>query len=107
MVAPTSAIRARIPAELAPLEVAPGLGIVSVMFFRYDVCDTDFYTEAAVGVAVRPAGHGGPGVTDLVASLANDHLHAYVLALPGQHRDRPGTRARRLRFPQVAHRVGR
>ncbi|MFT4128142.1 MAG: acetoacetate decarboxylase family protein [Gordonia sp. (in: high G+C Gram-positive bacteria)] len=82
MLARSSAIRARIPAELAPLEIAPGLGLVSVMFFRYDVCDIDFYTEAAVGVAVRPARHGGPGVADLVAALGDDHLHSYVLSLP-------------------------
>ncbi|QWF81993.1 acetoacetate decarboxylase family protein [Amycolatopsis sp. CA-230715] len=76
------AIRARLPEELAPLEVAPGLGLVSVIFFRYDVCDIDFYTEAAVGVAVRPARHSGPGFVDLVAALKNDHLDSYVLSLP-------------------------
>lgn len=82
MLAPSSAIRKRIPHELAPLEVAPGLGLVSLMFFRYDVCDIDFYTEAAVGVAVRPARHGGPGAADLISALGNDHLHSYVLSLP-------------------------
>ncbi|AFA72918.1 hypothetical protein GPOL_c18730 [Gordonia polyisoprenivorans VH2] len=82
MLAPSRAIRARIPSELAPLEIAPGLGLVSVMFFRYDVCDIDFYTEAAVGVAVRPARHGGRGIADLASALANDHLHSYVLSLP-------------------------
>ncbi|WP_406633308.1 acetoacetate decarboxylase family protein [Amycolatopsis sp. WGS_07] len=82
MLARTRAIRARLPRELAPLEVAPGLGLVSVMFFRYDVCDIDFYTEAAVGVAVRPARHGKLGFVDLVAALKNDHLDTYVLSLP-------------------------
>lgn len=53
MLAPTKAIRARLPQELTPLEIAPGIGIVSVMSFRYDVCDIDFYTEAAVGIAVK------------------------------------------------------
>jgi len=82
MLARSSAIRTRVPRQLAPLEVTPGLGLVSVIFFRYDVCDIDLYTEAAVGVAVRPGRHGGPGVVDLVSSLANDHLHSYVLSLP-------------------------
>lgn len=82
MLAPTRAIRRRLPAELAPLEIAPGLGIVSAMFFRYDVCDIDFYTEAAVGIAVRPARHGGPGIVDTVAALRNEHVHSYVLSLP-------------------------
>lgn len=82
MLAPSRAIRRRLPDELAPLEVAPGLGLVSLMFFRYDVCDIDFYTEAAVGIAVRPARHGGLGLVDTAAALKNDDLHSYVLSLP-------------------------
>ncbi|MFJ8133443.1 acetoacetate decarboxylase family protein [Streptomyces hydrogenans] len=82
MLAPTKAIRTRLPRELDPLEIAPGLGIVSVMSFRYDVCDIDFYTEAAVGIAVKPARHGGLGLLDLVTGLKNDSLHSYVLSLP-------------------------
>lgn len=84
MAASSAAIRRRIPGELAPLEIAPGVGVVSLMFFRYDVCDIDFYTEAAVGVAVRPARHGGrsTAIADLVAALGDDHLHSYVLSLP-------------------------
>ncbi|MHA6804713.1 acetoacetate decarboxylase family protein [Salinifilum ghardaiensis] len=82
MLARSRAIRSRLPRELAPLEVAPGLGLMSVIFFRYDVCDIDFYTEAAVGVAVRPARHGKLGLVDLVAALKNDQLDSYVLSLP-------------------------
>ena len=82
MLAPSRAIRARLPEELDPLEIAPGLGLVSVMVFRYEVCDIDFYTEAAVGIAVRPARHGRLGFVDLVSSLKNGHLHTYVLSLP-------------------------
>ena len=82
MLARSRAIRARLPTELAPLEVAPGLGLVSVIFFRYDVCDIDFYTEAAVGVAVQQPRHGRLGFIDLVAALKNDHLGSYVLSLP-------------------------
>ncbi|MGY1577183.1 acetoacetate decarboxylase family protein [Streptomyces sp. MN13] len=82
MLAPSRAIRTRLPGELAPLEIAPGLGLISVMFFRYDVCDIDFYTEAAVGIAVRPARHGKLGFLDLVTGLKNEHLDSYVLSLP-------------------------
>ncbi|WP_333762320.1 acetoacetate decarboxylase family protein [Streptomyces sp. IBSBF 2390] len=82
MLARSRAIRSRLPRELAPLEVAPGLGLISVMFFRYDVCDIDFYTEAAVGIAVKPARHGKLGFFDLVGALKNEHLDSYVLSLP-------------------------
>jgi Acetoacetate decarboxylase (ADC) len=82
MLARSRAIRTRLPGELAPLEVTPGLGLISVIFFRYDVCDIDFYTEAAVGIAVRPARHGRLGFVDLAAALSDDHLHSYVLSLP-------------------------
>ena len=80
--APTSALRARLPAALDPLQLAPGLGLFSVVFFRYDVCDIDFYTEATVGIAVRPARHGRVGAADLLSTLGNDTTHAYVLSLP-------------------------
>jgi hypothetical protein len=82
MLARSRAIRSRLPRELAPLEAAPGVGLVSVLFFRYDVCDIDFYTEAAVGIAVRPARHGRLGFVDLLAALQNEHLDSYVLSLP-------------------------
>lgn len=82
MIAPTGAIRRRLPEELAPLEIVPGLGIVSVAFFRYDLCDADFYTEAAVAIVVKPPRHGRLGLIDLAAALKNENLHAYVLSLP-------------------------
>ena len=80
--APARALRSRLPRGLDPLQIAPGVGLFSVVFFRYDVCDIDFYTEATVGIAVRPPHHGRLGTVDLLASLANDALHAYVLSLP-------------------------
>lgn len=82
MLAPSKALRAKLPNGLDPLEIAPGIGLASLMFFRYDVADIDFYTEAAVGIAVRPGRHGRLPVADLASSLANDTTHAYVLALP-------------------------
>ena len=80
--APTKALRSRLPGELDPLQIAPGIGLFSVVFFRYDVCDIDFYTEATVGIAVRPARHGSLGTVDALSALSNDSMHAYVLSLP-------------------------
>lgn len=61
MIAPVRAVRRRLPRELEPLRIAPGCGLVSVLLFRYDVCGIDFSTEAAVGIAVKPARHGPIG----------------------------------------------
>lgn len=80
--APVGALRSRLPGGLDPLQIVPGVGLFSVVVFRYDVCDIDFYTEAAVAIAVRPARHGRLGVADVLTTLANDSTHAYVLSLP-------------------------
>ncbi|MBB2893099.1 acetoacetate decarboxylase family protein [Flexivirga oryzae] len=80
--APTKALRSRLPDGLDPLTVAPGIGLFSVVFFRYDVCDIDFYTEVTVGIAVREVRHGNLPPVDLLSALGNDHLYAYVLSLP-------------------------
>lgn len=80
--APTKALRSRLPGEFDPLQIAPGIGLFSVVFFRYDVCDIDFYTEATVGIAMRPARHSRVRTVDALSALANDSLHAYVLSLP-------------------------
>lgn len=80
--APVSALRNRLPAGLDPLTVAPGVGLFSVVFFRYDVCDIDFYTEATVGIAVKEVRHGNFPPVDLLSALGNDHLYSYVLSLP-------------------------
>lgn len=80
--APTRALRSRLPGALDPLQIVPGVGLFSVVFFRYDVCDIDFYTEATVAIAVRPARHGALGAVDLLSTLANDSTYAYVLSLP-------------------------
>lgn len=80
--APTQALRSRLPAGLDPLTVAPGVGLFSVVFFRYDVCDIDFYTEATVGIAVKEVRHGSFAPVDLLSALGSDHLYSYVLSLP-------------------------
>ncbi|SIR69901.1 acetoacetate decarboxylase family protein [Williamsia sterculiae] len=80
--APTAALRKRLPRELDPLEVLPGFGLASLVLFRYDVADIDFYTEAAVGIGVKPANHGRLGTVDLIAALKNNNLDSYVLSLP-------------------------
>ncbi len=82
MTAPVSAIKTRLPEGLDPLEMLPGIGLVSLMFFRYDVCDIDKYSEAAVAILVRPPRHGGLNGVDLIAGLKNEDMYVHVLSLP-------------------------
>ncbi|WP_066913015.1 acetoacetate decarboxylase family protein [Millisia brevis] len=82
MLAPLRAIRTRLPADLEPLRAGPRTGLVSVVFFRYDVCDIDFYTEVAVAIAVRPPGRRRLAPLDTASTVAFDSTHAYVLSLP-------------------------
>lgn len=91
MLARSRVIRTRLPKELVPLEVAPGIGIVSVMFFRYDVCDIDFYAEAAVGVAVRPARHGTASWPRRPGEQPGQRSPALLCAVAsGEYADCPG-----------------
>lgn len=82
MLAPASALKKRLPKGLDPLTIVPGIGIVSVMFFRYDVCDIDGYGETAAAIAVCPPRHGGMRTVDFVTGLKNDDLYVHVLSLP-------------------------
>jgi hypothetical protein len=82
LVAPIGAIRKRLPDGLAALQPAPGLGLVVIVFYSYDVCDVDPYKEATVAIAVRPPRHGGPAELDFVHSRRNHTTYGHSLALP-------------------------
>lgn len=82
MLAPIGAIRDRLPDGLEPLQPAPGLGLVALVFYAYDVCDIDPYNEATVAIACRPPRHGGPGAVDFAQSLLSGTTYGHSLALP-------------------------
>lgn len=82
LVAPIGAIRKRLPDGLVPLQPAPGIGLVVIVFYSYDVCDVDPYKEATVAIAVRPPRHRGPAELDFIQSRRNTTVHGHSLALP-------------------------
>lgn len=82
MLAPVGAIRARLPRDLQPLQPAPGVGLIVLTFFRYDVCDVDPYNEATVAIATRPPRPVGPAPLDFVHAMRSGTTHGYPLSLP-------------------------
>ncbi len=82
MTASEKAIKKRLPKGLEPLTILPGVGLVSVMFFYYDICDIDSYFETAVGIPVCPPRHKGSKMIDLASGLKNEDLYVHVLSLP-------------------------
>ncbi|MFT3865678.1 MAG: acetoacetate decarboxylase family protein [Solirubrobacterales bacterium] len=82
MLAPVAAVRDRLPQGLAPLQPAPGLGLVVLALFAYDVCDVDPYDEVTVAIGVRPPRHGGPAELDFLQSRLSGTVYGYPLSLP-------------------------
>ncbi len=82
MTASERALKKRLPKGLEPLTILPGIGLVSVMFFYYDICDIDSYGETAVGIPVCPPRHRGSKMLDLASGLKNEDLYVHVLSLP-------------------------
>lgn len=82
MLAPVKAIRARLPRDLQPLQPAPGVGLIVLTFFRYDVCDVDPYNEATVAIACRPPRHAGPAPLDFAHAMRTGTTYGYPLSLP-------------------------
>lgn len=52
---PVAAARALLPAELDPVQVAPGKGIATVAFFQYVDSSVGPYNEMGLAVGARPA----------------------------------------------------
>jgi hypothetical protein len=82
MLAPMGAVRTRLPKDLQPLQPAPGVGLIVLAFFRYDVCDVDPYNEATVAIATRPPRHRGPVALDFVHAMRTGTTYGYPLSLP-------------------------
>lgn len=82
MLAPISKLKAKLPAQLEPLQPFPGYGLVSLTFFSYTVNDVDPYDEVSVAVVVRQPGAHHFNTTELLSSMRNHKYYGHVLALP-------------------------
>ncbi|MDX8276488.1 acetoacetate decarboxylase family protein [Acinetobacter pittii] len=82
MLAPIKRIKAKLPADLTPLQPFPGYGLVAVTFFTYSVCDNDPYNEVSIAIVVRKPNTRGSQIAELIKSMRQRHFYAHVLALP-------------------------
>jgi Acetoacetate decarboxylase (ADC). len=82
MLAPIKQIKAKLPADLTPLQPFPGYGLVAVTFFTYSVCDNDPYNEVSIAIVVRKPNARGSHIAELMKSMRQRHFYAHVLALP-------------------------
>ncbi|WP_284109650.1 acetoacetate decarboxylase [Acinetobacter pittii] len=82
MLAPIKQIKAKLPADLTPLQPFPGYGLVAVTFFTHSVCDNDPYNEVSIAIVVRKPNARGSHIAELMKSMRQRHFYAHVLALP-------------------------
>lgn len=79
-------LRALMPAEVLaqvqPLQVWPGRGLVALTAYSYDYCDNDSYTEIALSIITNKPGKSNFGPFTLVGQSLSKDFWGYVLKLP-------------------------
>lgn len=74
MLAPIKQIKAKLPADLTPLQPFPGYGLIAVTFFTYSVCDNDPYNEVSIAIVVRKPNAHVPHIAELIKSMRQRHF---------------------------------
>nr|WP_194790513.1 acetoacetate decarboxylase (ADC) [Pseudomonas sp. UFMG81] len=79
-------LRALMPAEVLaqvqPLQVWPGRGLVAFTAYTYDYCDNDSYNEVALSIITSKPGNTSLGPFTLVGQALSKDFWGYVLKLP-------------------------
>ncbi|MEV0032408.1 acetoacetate decarboxylase family protein [Nocardia sp. NPDC050793] len=79
--APLSRLRAHLPAPLEPVRILPGIGLIALALYRYEVCDNDPYNEVGVAAVVHDPRRKA-SARNVVDDLRRRVNYAHVLALP-------------------------
>ncbi|WP_431970563.1 acetoacetate decarboxylase [Nocardia sp. bgisy134] len=79
--APLSRLRAHLPAPLEPVRILPGVGLIALALYRYEVCDNDPYNEVGVAAVVHDPRRRA-GALGVIGDARRRVNHAHVLALP-------------------------
>lgn len=69
-------------AQVQPLQVWPGRGLVALAAYAYDYCDNDSYNEIALSIVTNKPGSANLGPLSLVGQSWSRDFWGYVLKLP-------------------------
>ncbi|POA54167.1 acetoacetate decarboxylase (ADC) [Pseudomonas sp. FW507-12TSA] len=75
-------IPAEVLAQVQPLQVWPGRGLVAFTAYTYDYCDNDSYNEIALSIITNKPGKSNLGPLTLVGQSISKDFWGYVLKLP-------------------------
>lgn len=73
---------AKVLAEVQPLQIWPGRGVVAVTAYTYQYCDNDSYNEVAISIVTSKPGGSNWGPFTLLSQSMSKDLWGYVLKLP-------------------------
>lgn len=79
-------LRALMPAEVLaqvqPLQVWPGRGLVALTAYAYEYCDNDSYNEVSLSIVTNKPGSSNLGPFTLIGQSMSRDFWGYVLKLP-------------------------
>jgi len=73
---------AKVLAEVQPLQIWPGRGLIAITAYAYEYCDNDSYNEVAVSIVTSKLGGSNWGPLSLMTQAMAKDLSGYVLKLP-------------------------
>lgn len=77
-----SLMPAKVLAQVQPLQIWPGRGLVVLTAYAYEYCDNDSYNEVGLSVVTNRPGRANLGPFSLVGQSMSKDFWGYVLKLP-------------------------
>jgi hypothetical protein len=73
---------AKVLAQVQPLQVWPGRGLIALTAYAYEYCDNDSYNEVALSIVTNKPGGSNLGPFSLIGQSMSKDFWGYVLKLP-------------------------
>ncbi|MEH6564724.1 MAG: acetoacetate decarboxylase (ADC) [Halopseudomonas sp.] len=78
----TALMPAEVLAQVQPLQIWPGRGLIALTAYAYHYCDNDSYNEIALSVVTSKPGSANLGPISLIGQSLSADLWGYVFKLP-------------------------
>lgn len=75
-------IPANVAAQVQPLQIWPGRGLIALTAYAYHFCDNDSYHEISLSIVTNKPGTSNLGPLTLLGQSRDNSFWAYVLKLP-------------------------